>query len=325
MKVAIRQVFDSYQAELTQVENSLIDLFKSDVLLIPVIGKHLVQGGGKRLRPLFHLCSAALAGYKGNDHITFAGILEAVHTASLLHDDVVDGADVRRGKPAAHALWGNQVVILVGDFLYSNALKQVVSLKDQRIMETLSAATTRMTQGELLQLQRTGNLDITEADYLKIVSAKTGMLISAACRVAGMLAKCGPQKEEALGQYGLKAGVAFQMADDILDYMAREGEFGKRLGKDLDEGKITLPLIFLLRAVTASEKEELRSIIAGPLTTESLARMVQLLERYRSIEEAFDYAKALVHEAKAVLDAFDPCPAREHMYELADYALSRDK
>ena len=183
----IKKVFDAYERELSLVEAKLEGLFQSEAPLIPLIGKYLLESGGKRLRPLFLLSSARLAGYKGDEHIMLAGIIELIHMASLLHDDVVDAAKIRRGRPAAHSVWGNQIVILVGDFLYSNALRKAVSFKDQRIMEALSEATTSMTEGEILQLQKTADINITEDEYIKIISAKTGLLISAACRIGAIL------------------------------------------------------------------------------------------------------------------------------------------
>ncbi|HWR57437.1 MAG TPA: polyprenyl synthetase family protein, partial [Thermodesulfovibrionales bacterium] len=240
------EAFSSYADELTLVEKGLKTIFSSDALLLPAIGEHIVGGGGKRLRPLFLLLSADLAGYRGDSRVILASIIEAIHTASLLHDDVVDGAELRRGKQAAHMVWGNQMVILVGDFLYSNALRLAVLQKNQRIMETLSGATTVMTEGEILQLHRIADPEITEPDYYKIISAKTGALISAACRIGAILGGLSQGEEDALGRFGMKTGIVFQMADDILDYMANEKGLGKKLGKDLHEGKITLPLIHLL-------------------------------------------------------------------------------
>jgi octaprenyl-diphosphate synthase len=323
--IDIKRLFDAYGDEIGLVEDHLKGMFQSDVFIIPVIGRHLLDSGGKRIRPLFLLSSARLCGYEGSYHIALASIIETVHTASLLHDDVVDGADVRRGRAAAHSIWGNQVVILVGDFLYSNALKQTAAFMDQNLMQALSAATTRMTQGEVLQLQKLGDPDITEDEYMEIISSKTGALISAACRMAAIL--CGRSDEErnALGQYGLKAGMAFQMADDILDYMAEENDLGKRLGKDLEEGKVTLPVIHLLKAVSGDERTEIRSILENDLSEKALGRMMEYFRRYNVIEDSARRAKELVEEAKAELMVFPPSQLRDDMFDLAEYALQREK
>src|SRR5208283_2531812 len=184
----IKDIFSCYAEEMKTVERQLLGIFSSNVFLIPMIGQHLISGGGKRIRPLFLLLTADMCGYEETKRTLLAAIIEAIHTASLLHDDVIDGADTRRGKPAAHAVWGNQVVILVGDFLYSKALKIAVDQKNQKIMEALSEATTRMTEGEILQLNKVGDPEITKEEYFDIVGAKTGVLISAACRIGGILA-----------------------------------------------------------------------------------------------------------------------------------------
>ena len=185
----LEEVFKKYEKDLKKAEGRLSNLFRSPVFTIPLIGKYILGGGGKRLRPLILLLSAELAGYKGDARYTLAGIIESIHTASLLHDDVIDGADIRRGKAPAHAVWSNQIVILVGDFLYSNALRLAVLEKSQQIMEALSEATTRMTEAEIQQMVKTGDPDITEKEYLEIISGKTAALISAACRIGAILGK----------------------------------------------------------------------------------------------------------------------------------------
>jgi len=317
----IRHVFGAYEAELRAVEDRLVEFFKSDALLISLVGRHLLLGGGKRLRPLFLLVSARLSGYKGDAHITLASIVELIHMASLLHDDVVDGATTRRGRPSAHSIWGNQVVILVGDFLYSNALKVSVSFKNQQIMETLSDATTSMAEGEVLQLSKAGDPTIKEDEYMKIISSKTGKLISAACTIGGILANRAGQEIDALAEFGLKAGMAFQMVDDILDYMAEENALGKRLGKDLEEGKITLPLIYLLDSVSEDIKPEIIDIIKG--NGKGLNRVIELFKKYNALEDSMKRASLLIEEAKSALRVFGDCPEKEHMLCLADYALLR--
>lgn len=323
-KMQLQDVFDLYEGKLQLVEDRIRGLFSNRAAVIPLIGSYILSSGGKRLRPLFHLMSADLSGYAGDAHIEIAAIIESIHTASLLHDDVVDTAEVRRGKPTANSIWGNQVVVLVGDFLYSNALKNAVMQKNQRIMETLSDATTRMTEGELLQLNRISDPDITEEEYGEIISAKTGALISAACRTGALLGGVSRQKEDALGSFGMKTGVAFQMADDILDYMADEGELGKKLCKDLEEGKITLPLLFLLRTAAEEEVSEVKNVIRD-FSEAGLQRIMDLLRKYNSIEASFEKARALVEEAKQDLSAFPDSQAKRALLTIADYSLRREK
>lgn len=320
----IGEVFESYGEELRLVEENLRGLFDSNVFLIPLVGRYLMDGGGKRFRPLFLLSSARLSGYGGEDHISLAGIVESIHTASLLHDDVVDDAELRRGNPPAHSLWGNQVVILVGDFLYSNALKTAVSFKNQDIMDALSGATTMMTEGELLQLEKSGDINIKEEEYTRIAASKTGILISAACRIGAILAGASQERVNALASYGLKTGIAFQMADDMLDYMADEEELGKRLGNDLGEGKITLPLINLIEVATDEEREEVRAIVGNGAEKSGLKRVGELFAAYNVLEETFGKARSLVREAKEELSVFPPSAEREQMFAIADYALKRD-
>lgn len=319
-------LFSRFEAELKLVEKHLMDIFSSDALIIPAIGGHIMGGGGKRLRPLFLILSAELAGYKDDDRTVLAGIIEAIHTASLLHDDVVDGAELRRGKKAAHTVWGNQIVILVGDFLYSNALRIAVLKKNQNIMEALSGATTMMTEGEILQLNRMADPEMTEEEYFRIVSAKTGALISAACRIGGILGGLAKDKEDALGRFGMKTGIVFQLADDILDYMAEEKDLGKRLGKDLDEGKITLPLIYLLRAANSDERDEIRGIIRKGISRKTdLSRILRMFDKYSVIEESLRVAQKMIMEAKQELDIFPHSLEKEALLMLSDYALAREK
>jgi octaprenyl-diphosphate synthase len=319
-------LFSRFETELKLVEKHLMDIFSSDAVIIPAIGGHIIGGGGKRLRPLFLILSAELAGYKDEDRAVLAGIIEAIHTASLLHDDVVDGAELRRGKKAAHTIWGNQIVILVGDFLYSNALRIAVLKKNQNIMEALSGATTMMTEGEILQLNRMADPEITEEEYFRIVSAKTGALISAACRIGGILGGLAKDKEDALGRFGMKTGIVFQLADDILDYMAEENDLGKRLGKDLDEGKITLPLIYLLRAANDEERDAIRGIIRKGISRKTdLSRILKMFDKYSVIEESLRIAQKMIMEAKQELDIFPYSREKEALLMMSDYALAREK
>lgn len=319
----LEDIFTSYESELRIVEERLRSLFKSPVFTIPLIGKHILDGGGKRLRPLIHILSCELAGRKSDVCLTIAAIIESIHTASLLHDDVIDGAEIRRGKKPAHAIWGNQIVILVGDFLYSNALRIAVMQNNQRIMETLSEATTRMTEGEILQLSKVSDPDITEEEYMNIISAKTASLISAACKLGAILGSLTEEKENALTRFGTKIGIAFQMADDILDYMADENNLGKKLGKDLKEGKITLPLIYLLKVVDDNEKKEIREIIKRGSRKAGLIKILRLFKKYNSIELSLQRAEKLIDEAKIELSIFPDSLAKTALFTIADYTLQR--
>lgn len=339
--MTVEKIFRQYASELKTVERELLSIFESSASVIPLIGRHIIGSGGKRIRPLFLLMSSDLCGYRGDKRARLGAIIEAIHTASLLHDDVIDGAETRRGKAAAHTVWGNQVVVLVGDFLYSNALRLAVNQKNQNIMEALSEATTRMTEGELMQLHKTGDPEITMDEYFKIISAKTGILISAACRIGAVLAGQSEAKEKALSKFGLQTGIAFQLADDILDYVASQKDLGKKLGKDLDEGKITMPLIHLLKVAEVSERKEVISIIeetaragnkrsaASDVISDrrkaNLDRITMLFAKYNAIEESFNIARGLVKEAKAELDIFPASEYKSAILAMADYTLLRKK
>lgn len=324
MIMDIKDIFTDYAEELKTVDRQTLDIFSSKVLLIPMVGRHILGGGGKRIRPLFLLLSADLCGYKGANRTKLAAIIEAIHTASLLHDDVIDNAETRRRKPAAHAIWGNQVVILIGDFLYSTALKIAVDQKNQRIMEALSEATTRMTEGEILQLNKIGDPDITTEEYYEIIAAKTGVLISAACRIGGILAGRREEEEMALARFGMKTGISFQLADDILDYVADQKNLGKKLGKDLAEGKITMPLIYLLKKASGAEQDEIRAIIKTRTDSEEgLRRITDLFAGYNAIEKSLEMAKDLIEEAKTELSGFPESPGKEALLTMAEYAMQR--
>jgi len=322
--MTIQEVWDSYRRHLEEVEAQISEDLSSAVPEIPAVGRYLVLGGGKRLRPMLVILSAEVSGYRGDKTRVLGSIVETIHTASLLHDDIVDGADVRRGRPAAHSVWGNAVIVLVGDYMYSNALRIAVSLNSQRIMDTLSEATTRMTEAELLQLSKIGDAAIDEADYLRIVEGKTAALMSAACRLGPILAGRPPEEEAALAEFGRRLGVAFQIADDLLDYRADEDRLGKSLGKDLEEGKITLPVIYLLREADAAETKRLRAIIrAEKLRREDLSYVMELFAKYRTLETSMRRAEDFMNQAKESLSVFPDSPAREALRTVADYALSR--
>ncbi len=322
--MTIQDIWDAYRQTLDEVDEQILKDLSSPVPQIPAIGRYLVCGG-KRLRPFLVILGAEISGYTGKYTKVLGSVIETIHTASLLHDDIVDDAVVRRGKPAAHSVWGNEVIVLVGDFMYSNALRIAVSLKSQKIMDTLSEATTRMTEAELLQLSRIGDPSIVEDDYMQIVRGKTAALISAACRMGPILSKGPSWQEEALAGFGLKLGIAFQIADDLLDYKAAEDKLGKSLGKDLAEGKITLPVIYLLREANPSEHSRVSSIIASDTLEESdLDYIMGLFNKYGTLETSLARAREIMEEAKAMLSDFPPSRAKDSLLAIADYALYRE-
>jgi len=271
------------------------------------------------------MISSNLCECPGPDAVLLAATVEFIHTASLLHDDVVDGAEIRRGRASANNLWGNQASILVGDYLYSKALYQAVRLEDQRVMDILSDTTRIMSEGEILQLLKSGDPDITEEEYLEVIQAKTAALISAACRLGAVLGKMPKEKEEALAGFGMDIGFAFQLLDDALDYTAEQDKLGKALGKDLDEGKLTLPLIHLIQTSSPEDAGRVKDIISGRyLKKDGLELILDLMKKTRSIEYATDRALSCVERAKGRLAVFPPSIHKDALCAVADYVVERE-
>jgi len=324
--MTIDKIWEYYREDLKAAEDRMSEILETVAPAISVVGRHIFSAGGKRIRPFLAILSSRIMGYRGDRVSTLASSVEFIHSASLIHDDVVDGAGLRRGKPSAHSIWGNQVVVLVGDFLYANALRLANLLERQKIMDALCTATAKMSEGELVQLSKQGNPDMTEDDYMKIIQGKTAILMSAACKGGAVLGNATQQQEDALASFGLKFGYAFQMADDILDYMAEEKVFGKNLGKDLEEGKVTLPLINLLRDADDRETERIKGIISADSVTETdLADVQEMFSKYGSIEKSYAKAGSLISEAKAGLDIFGDSMEKKSLLAIADYVLTRKK
>jgi octaprenyl-diphosphate synthase len=311
---------------MERMEHRIHESLGTDVPLIQQVSKYILGAGGKRFRPLLHLLSARLCGCRDHSaEYTLGGVVEFIHTASLLHDDVIDEARLRRGKSSANSLWGNQASILVGDYLYSKALYHGVRLQNQRVMDVLSETTTTMSEGEVLQLMQIQNIDITEADYFRLVECKTGVLIAAACRLGAIISKAPLSREDALTAYGKKLGLAFQITDDTLDYAADQKRLGKVLGKDLQEGKVTLPLIYLQRKADPAERERLKSILAAEsVTDEDLTYTFGLMVKHGSVDDALHLAQTLSDQAKAELAIFPDSKPRQALMALADYVVQRE-
>jgi octaprenyl-diphosphate synthase len=296
----------------------------SDVVLINQIAEHIIGGGGKRLRPMLVLLASQAAGYRGNDEALLAAIVEFIHTATLLHDDVVDESDLRRGRKTANALWGNAASVLVGDFLYSRSFQMMVEADDMRVMRLLADTTNRIAEGEVLQLLNVHNPDVDEAAYLRVIERKTAVLFSAATQLGGMLAGVPDAQERALADYGMNLGFAFQIADDVLDYVSDAGTLGKNIGDDLAEGKATLPLIYAIERAPATQAASLkRAIESGGL--DSLDNIVAAIRDSGAIERARARAKQYADVAKAALVHVAPSAARDALVVLADYSLQRDR
>jgi len=320
----MQDVFRLFGEDLKQVEVHMESYLRSEVRLIPEIIRHIIDSGGKRFRPLLLLASAALCGYQGNRRYPLAAVIEFIHTATLLHDDVIDEADTRRGKSSANRLWGNAASVLVGDFLYSKSFRLLTEYGNLDIIKLLSATTNTMSEGEVLQLVKRGDVGITEADYLSIIDKKTAVLISAACALGGHLGEAMESRIEALAQFGLRVGAAFQMTDDTLDYVAREDEFGKAIGKDLEEGKLTLPLIRTLAQCSEEEKSRLQELLSRKeRDRDAIGTIMALMHRYDGIPYTLNKAVGLITEAKNILSSFPDSTPRATLLAVADYVVER--
>jgi octaprenyl-diphosphate synthase len=313
-------------AELQTVEARIRGELDSPVSLIQEMGGYIAGAGGKRLRPMLLLLAARLAGYRGPRSVQLACVVELLHTATLIHDDVVDQAPLRRGRPSANAQWGDDASILVGDHLYSKSFALLVRDNDRAVMETLARATVSMTEAEVFQLERKRSGLTTEADYLRIITQKTASFISACCRIGALLGGLPPEQVEALTRYGLDVGVAFQISDDSLDFVADQDRLGKAIGSDLREGKRTLPLIAMLERAAPVANERVRRLLKQPeLAPAELAEIRELVLKYDGVDYARARAALFAQAAKADLEGFALSEERETLALIADFVVDRDR
>ncbi len=310
-------------ADMAAVDRLIRTRLASDVVLINQIAEHIVDGGGKRLRPILVLLAAQACAYRGGDHVLLAAVVEFIHTATLLHDDVVDESDLRRGRKTANALWGNAASVLVGDFLYSRSFQMMVEADDMRVMRILADTTNRIAEGEVLQLLNVHNPDVDEAAYLRVIERKTAVLFAAATRLGALLGGVPAAQQDAFAEFGLNLGFAFQIADDVLDYVSDAGTLGKNIGDDLAEGKATLPLIYAIERAPAAQAASLRRAIeTGGL--DSLDNIVGAIRDTGAIERTRQRALGFAAAAKAALADAPSGVARDALLVLADYALNRN-
>ena len=310
------------EKEIAAINNALVANLHTHVPLIAEVGRHILLSGGKRIRPLLFLLSARMCGCQGNDLADFSTIFEYLHAATLLHDDVVDAASVRRGRSTANTIWGNQAVILVGDFLLSKALSLAVTTNRLKVLQVLAYATTRMAEGEIMQLLHTGNLELSEAEYFEVIDRKTAILMSAACQIGAVLGGVPPAQEEALAEMGLNLGMTFQVVDDILDFIGDEKELGKQVCADLREGRITLPLIHALARADDPDRQRLKDI-AQNLTPEMTQELRQLLDRYGSLDYARNIARRYTLQAQENLAPFPASPEKNYFWAITEELLGR--
>lgn len=309
---------------MNAVNSVILERMQSKIPLIPALAGHLISGGGKRLRPMLTLAGAELVGYQGNRHHKLAASVEFIHTATLLHDDVVDGSDLRRGKAAANIIFGNPATVLVGDFLFSRAFELMVEDGSLKVLKILSGASAIIAEGEVDQLTAQRQIETSEERYLAIIGAKTAALFAAASRIAAVVAECDDAKEQALDDYGRNLGIAFQLVDDAIDYDSDAATMGKDRGDDFREGKMTLPVILAYARGTDSERKFWKAAISGQREgDDALEEAVALIARYDAVADTRERARHFAQRAIDALSIFPENRARAAMAEAAQFAVAR--
>jgi octaprenyl-diphosphate synthase len=323
----LSQIFEPIRAELEQVDQEFGRHVQSQVELIPRIGRYIQTSGGKRMRPAVLLMASRLSGYAGDRAVLYAAVVEFIHTATLVHDDIIDDSDLRRGRLAVHSRWGNDITVLLGDYLYIKSMALALTHDTLDIVRLLCDVTLRMIEGELYQLTKNGDAAISEEEHFDIMRRKTAYLFGGCAEIGGKLGRVSTEREQALRNYGFDLGIAFQLVDDLLDFTGDEETIGKPIGSDLREGKVTLPLIHLQRhEKDGSGARIIRDIISSRSVTP--AQWGELLDRLRthaSIDYAYRRAAEFADGAKKHLYAFPPSPERDALLALPDYVMSRDR
>jgi len=313
-----------YESDLKHVEERIEEELQSQVRLIPQISHYIIQSGGKRFRPLLLVICADLFGYDGPDKYDVAAVLEFIHTSSLLHDDVLDHATIRRGMATANKIWGNYASVLAGDFTFSKAFRMLIAVENLPLQELLTSATIIMIEGEVTQFLQTSITTISEDEYFTAIERKTGALIAASCGAAALLAHAPTSSVDRLRSFGMKLGLAFQITDDVLDYCAAETELGKQIGTDVRERKMTLPLIYGLSNCSIQERQLIEGIINKEfLSDDDVSRIISFVRVNGGIDYARGEARRLIAEATADIDTFPNSFARESLRLIADYVTSR--
>jgi octaprenyl-diphosphate synthase len=320
----LERLTDLAAEDLKAVNAIILDHMQSEVEIIPQLAGHIIAAGGKRLRPLLTLASARLCNYQGNRHLALAACVEFIHTATLLHDDVVDDSDLRRGLATANTLWGNKSSVLVGDFLFSRAFQLMVVDGSLDVLRLLSDASAVIAEGEVLQLVTSNDTETTEESYLRVISAKTAALFAAACRIGAVVAERPEPEEAALERYGRCFGIAFQLVDDVLDYSARQAELGKAIGDDFREGKITLPVVLAFQRGDEAERAFWRRCLEDLEQDEQdLERALELLAGHQVLDDCMERARRFGVEARSGLELFADSPARQALTDVVDFCIDR--
>ena len=311
--------------DLAQLEQSIDKLLTTRVSFIREVVRHIVKSGGKRIRPILVILSARLCGVRDDQPIPHAAIIEFIHTATLLHDDVVDNAKTRRGRLTANTIWGNEASVLVGDFLFTKSFDLMVQIQNAEVLKVMSNATTSLAEGEIMELLRTSDIDTTENDYYEVIDNKTAVLLSAACEIGAVLGGVDPQKRSALREFGHHLGMAFQLKDDLLDYVSTDSTLGKNAGIDFKEGKVTLPLIHALKNATPGEHETILAALEKRRTSKKdFQKVKSIIEKYGGLEYTSNVSKEHIDKARGVLALFPSSPYKDALLELATYIITRE-
>lgn len=321
--MSIPVIQDFIAGDMRAVDVVIRNRLASDVALVRQVAEYIVNNGGKRLRPALVILCAGAFGYQGSHHHQLAAVVEFIHTATLLHDDVVDSSELRRGHPTANALFGNAASVLVGDFVYSRAFQMMVEFESMRVMQVLADATNVIAEGEVLQLMNCHNPNIDEHHYLQVIRYKTAKLFEAATRLGAILSGATPGQEQAVASYGMHLGTAFQLIDDVLDYSGDNQATGKNVGDDLGEGKPTLPLIYAIKHGSTAEAALIRNAIeAGGLS--ELTQVIAAIRRTGALDYTRRQAEAEARTASAALAALPNSRQRDYLLQLADFAVTRN-
>ena len=320
-----REILDLVRDDLERVEREISLETVASVDAVTTISRYLQAGGGKRLRPILVLLASRLAGEVTDSSIRMAAVVEMIHTATLVHDDVIDIAKTRRGRPSPNTIWGNHTCVLAGDWLYMQAFQIALRERNFRVLDLLIALTQMMVEGELLQLELIGKINISEADYMELVDRKTASLFSACARLGAMMGGADEAAETRMGEFAWSLGIAFQLVDDVLDFTSHEKVLGKPVGSDLREGKVTLPLIYALEHATAEERELVDAVLKdGNYDRAPFDKILGLIERHRGFDRVHDRAQAFTDKARAIVTEFPDSPYQRALTALTDLVTDRD-
>ena len=321
---SLETILSLVRDDMERVNTLILSRTGSDVTMIPEVAQHLISSGGKRLRPMLTIATAVLAGYQGDGHVKLAASVEFMHTATLLHDDVVDDSDMRRGKPAARMLWGNEASVLVGDFLLGQAFRMMIEVGDLRCLDILSTAAVLIAEGEVAQLAAAKNTATTEDEYLAVIRGKTAELFAAACEVGPVLGKLTKAEQAACRSYGMNLGIAFQLIDDALDYGGQRAKLGKNVGDDFREGKITLPIVLAFRRGNEEERAFWTPCLQdGEIVEGDLERAIELLSRHNALADTVERARHYGAIAKDALGLFRDGPAKQALIDVVEFCVAR--